>query len=176
MTLAAGGCPEYIGALSGQKVSVSNGKICVNVKADSGDIWVPYSENASRNILSAPTVVEKTNVDEIHTQAASTVAVAEEETITVTETVTVTETAIVAETAKASNNEAASEKNTEPHTEQAANNTPNSEEFEQGKIAGLQEAIIAIMEKKGPVTEQMKRDVYNNTHHASLITWVKSFH
>ncbi|MCR5608969.1 MAG: alpha-amylase [Lachnospiraceae bacterium] len=47
--------------------------------------------------------------------------------------------------------------------------------YEDGIIAGLQEAIIAIMEKNGPVTDQMRRDVLNNTHHDSLITWVKSF-
>ncbi len=49
------------------------------------------------------------------------------------------------------------------------------EAFEKGKIAGLQEAILAIMEKNGFVTEQMRRDVYNQTHIPSLITWVKSF-
>ena len=49
------------------------------------------------------------------------------------------------------------------------------ESFEKGRIAGLQEAILAIMEKNGPVTEQMKRDVRNNVYHDSLITWIKSF-
>ena len=51
----------------------------------------------------------------------------------------------------------------------------NTKTYEEGIIAGLQEAIIAIMEKNGPVTEQMRRDVLNNTHHDSLIIWVKSF-
>lgn len=160
MTLAAGGCPEYIGALSGQRVSVSNGNICVLVKANSGEIWVPYNEDASKNIASAPTVVEETTARETHTQDDSKVDV----TTTVTETV------------NASVNEAVSEKTTETHAEQAANNISNSEDFEKGKIAGLQEAIIAIMEKKGPVTEQMRRDVYDNIYHDSLITWIKSFH
>ena len=168
MTLPAGNCPEYIGALSGQRVSVSNGKICVNVKANSGDIWVPYSENVSENIVSVETVVEKTTAWETHTQASS--------KVDVTETVTVTENVTGAENVNASINEVVSEKAAETHTEHAANSAPNSEDFEKGKIAGLQEAIIAIMEKKGPVTEQMRRDVYNNTHHGSLITWVKSFY
>ena len=51
----------------------------------------------------------------------------------------------------------------------------SQEAFEKGKIAGLQEAVLAIMEKNGPVTEQMKHDVYNQTHHQSLINWIKSF-
>ena len=50
-----------------------------------------------------------------------------------------------------------------------------SKEFEDGKIAGLQEAILAIMEKNGPVTDQMRRDVEANVYHDSLITWIKSF-
>ena len=54
--------------------------------------------------------------------------------------------------------------------------TFDKDAFEQGKIAGLQEAILAIMEKKGPVTEQMRRDVIRNTHHDSLVNWVKSFY
>ena len=145
MTLSAGGCSEYIGALSGQRVSVSDGNICVNVKANSGDIWVPYSENASVNIVSDKVVVEKPAVSETHAQDVSKVGTEEKTT-------------------------------TEQTTEQAANCTPNSGDFEKGIIAGLQEAIIAIMEKKGPVTEQMRRDVYNNTHHGSLINWVKSFY
>ncbi len=48
-------------------------------------------------------------------------------------------------------------------------------DFEKGKIAGLQAAVIARMEKNGPVTDQMKRDVYNNQHCDSLINWIKSF-
>ena len=47
--------------------------------------------------------------------------------------------------------------------------------FERGKIAGLQEAILAIMEKNGNVTDRMRQDVYDNVYHDSLINWVKSF-
>ena len=47
--------------------------------------------------------------------------------------------------------------------------------FEQMDIEELHEVILAKMRKNGPVTEQMKRDVANNTHHGSLITWARSF-
>lgn len=43
MTLRAGNAAEYIGALSGEKVSVNGGNIVVNVKANSGDIWLPVT-------------------------------------------------------------------------------------------------------------------------------------
>ena len=51
----------------------------------------------------------------------------------------------------------------------------SNEAFEKGVIAGLQEAILARMEKNGYVTDQMRQDVYNNVHHDSLINWIKSF-
>ena len=41
MNLPAGNCAEYVGALSGVHVPVNNGWICVNVKANSGEIWIP---------------------------------------------------------------------------------------------------------------------------------------
>ena len=47
--------------------------------------------------------------------------------------------------------------------------------FEKGRIAGLQEAILARMEKNGPITDQMRRDVAENVYHDSLINWIKSF-
>lgn len=50
-----------------------------------------------------------------------------------------------------------------------------TEAFEKGKIAGLQEAILAIMGKNGPITDQMRKDVMDNVYHDSLINWIKSF-
>ena len=41
MHLAAGNCAAYIGALSGEKVSVQDGHINITQPANSGEIWVP---------------------------------------------------------------------------------------------------------------------------------------
>ena len=41
MYLAAGNCTAYIGALSGEKVSVQDGHINITQPANSGEIWVP---------------------------------------------------------------------------------------------------------------------------------------
>ncbi len=41
MHLAAGNCTAYIGALSGEKVSVQDGHINITQPANSGEIWVP---------------------------------------------------------------------------------------------------------------------------------------
>ena len=41
MHLAAGNCAAYVGALSGEKVSVQDGHINITQPANSGEIWVP---------------------------------------------------------------------------------------------------------------------------------------
>ena len=41
MSLPAGNCAEYVGTLTGQKVSVEGGRINVTVATNSGEIWVP---------------------------------------------------------------------------------------------------------------------------------------
>ncbi len=197
MTVAAGNCAEYIGALSGQRVSVSNGHICVNVKANSGEVWIPYNENAAESIspveitaaeikplesATAPSNNENVQSVQPENNAADNKANSETtdnayaaENNTNESATSDTQAAAAATNTDAANVATASN---EPDDPQASNNSQTqaaSEDFEKGKIAGLQEAIIAIMEKKGPVTDQMKRDVYNNTHHDSLINWVKSF-
>ncbi len=48
MTLYCGDAEEYIGCLSGQRVSVVDHRICVNVKAGQGEIWVPSEVYESR--------------------------------------------------------------------------------------------------------------------------------
>jgi glycosidase len=47
--------------------------------------------------------------------------------------------------------------------------------FDEMTIEELQQGIIDRMAKNGPVTDQMKKDVYGNNHHGSLINWIKSF-
>ena len=47
--------------------------------------------------------------------------------------------------------------------------------YEEMTIEELQFCIIEKMAKNGPVTDQMRRSVMENTHHGSLCNWVKSF-
>lgn len=141
MTLPAGSAATYQGALSGQEVTVSNGSICVNVKANSGDIWIPVITATEKNDTFEAVLDETASIPDPISSDATT----EQPSVT------------------------APVSSTSEHTEAV------DERFQQGIIAGLQEAILAIMEKNGPVTDQMKRDVYDNTHHDSLITWIKSF-
>ena len=142
MTLPAGNAAEYVGALSGEKAAVSGGNIVVNVKANSGELWVPVV-----NGQSLPDVQDKPV--SLHVEDAVHAPAPKAETIP--------EAAPIEKSA-------------------SAEVTDNANEaYEKGRIAGLQEAILAIMEKNGPVTEQMKKDVTDNVYHDSLINWIKSF-
>lgn len=160
MTVPTGGGSEFIGALSGQKVTVSNGNIAVNVPACSGEIWIPYEgagdgcEESSHDDLpatdnapAADSLTENSPTADSSTENASTAASSQVETSLKED--------------KSSQEKILAEK---------------SASYGEGKIAGLQEAVLSIMEKNGPVTEQMRRDVQNQTDHDSLVNWIKSFH
>ncbi len=47
--------------------------------------------------------------------------------------------------------------------------------YEEMSVEELQEAILEKMRHNGPVTEYMLGTVRENTHHGSLVTWVRSF-
>ena len=47
--------------------------------------------------------------------------------------------------------------------------------YEEMSIEELQEAILEKMRKNGPITDYMLGTVRENTHHGSLLNWVRSF-
>ena len=170
MTLRAGNAAEYIGALSGEKVSVNGGNIVVNVKANSGDIWLPVTADSDKAV--APVAFEASSdpkhpadhpACEAEPDRQSAYADADQKDA-------------AANPPAANPDQAAASASPSAQTTKAASTqTAVSEDFARGKIAGLQEAILAIMEKNGPVTDQMRRDVEANVYHDSLIAWIKSF-
>lgn len=150
---------KYVGTLTGRRVTVNNGRIQVNVPANSGEIWIP-EELMSESL--APLKTEKI------------VAPVKIET-------SVDETAPVE--IETSVNEVAPVKEETPHNE-----TDNSMEsftdkviidrsksYEDMTVAELQEAVLEKMRSNGPVTDYMLKTVRENTHHGSLVNWVKSF-
>ena len=163
MTLPAGDAADYQGALSGERVSVNGGSLTVNVKANSGEIWVPAEKGQESSfdtknsaLPDAAEILESVSKKAEESQA-------KEETALKKEQEKPMESAPERDTAEVGAKE----------TKTAV--TAGDEAFEKGKIAGLQEAILAIMEKNGPVTDQMKKDVTDNVYHDSLIAWIKSF-
>lgn len=175
MTLPAGNAAEYIGALSGQKVRVENGNICVNVRANSGEIWLPVTDKTADK-LSDVTPVEL-HVEDAVKNKNTAVPAAEKapEPAPQPHDKADSEKATEADATPATKTTTANAAESTVPVAPTAKPSENSEEFERGKIAGLQEAILAIMEKNGPVTDQMRRDVTDNVYHDSLINWIKSF-
>lgn len=286
MTLPAGNAAEYIGALTGQKVRVEGGRIAVNVKANSGEIWVPLNgdwagelqdsdsdkapageaaasdgpkqeaaaaEGAKQEAAAAEGLGKEAAVAEGVKQEATAAEGAKQEATAAEEPgqaaadaeETGQESTDGTETARLAGQDMSGEKaaaqKSAPQEPTLATESENracgeashgdrlaaesadkadiskegaatvgaanmeaenaaeagiaakskaapelgdgkatAEEalkkvFEEGRIAGLQEAILTIMEKNGPITDQMRRDVAENVYHDSLIAWVKSF-
>lgn len=156
--VTAGNCHAYLGVLSGRQIPVENGQLSVHLDANSGEVWLPVSELSLSDDTDEVVITETpAPVSDEHTAIADeTISDADANSNTDSDSVVVPESP--------------------QNTSVEATAPSHTEDFEHGKIAGLQEAILAIMETKGFVTDQMRQDVWNNTHHDSLITWIKSFH
>ena len=187
MSLQAGNCAEYIGTLTGQKVSVQGGRINVTVAANSGEIWVPAGEMPD----DTPVKVTATESEKAQTveKAAEVSAQTEQPETPVQEANLAAE-----ETAAARADEIQPEKTTdaaEPSTKAEENTSSETEKTpaepakavipdpnkapEDMTVEELQQAILAKMANNGPVTDQMKKTVYDNIWHDSLVNWLKSF-
>ncbi len=141
MSLPCGNFKEYVGALSGETVSVNGGHIQVKAPANYGEIWIAEGQ-----------LVEKI------------------EPIKPVEAQKKPETSKVVEKTKAPEPvKAREEKKTEKIT------IDLSKPYEEMTVEELQEAILEKMRRNGPVTDYMMGTVRENTHHGSLVTWVKSF-
>ena len=174
MNLPAGNCAEYIGTLTGQKVSVQGGCINVTVAANSGEIWVPAGEMPEYTPVKTEIPTETAKAEE---KIAEPVSIQSE---TPVQDVNLA----AAETAAAKAEEQQPEKTAENHTSEATavpeepvktvtvdpNKSPEDMTVEE-----LQQAILAKMANNGSVTDQMKKTVYDNIWHDSLVNWFKSF-
>lgn len=201
LTLPACGNSAYVGALSGVQVTANGGNITVNLPGCSGDIWLPV-QDGMEPIIADVSAAAAELTSRIGT-AASTVGTnsAGNGTGTADGSDHATHTAGTADNAQSAAHAAGSADDAAPTTCSTGGAAPatahkagnpaagqdNSggsaapgqaaldEAFERGKIAGLQEAILAIMSKNGPITDQMRRDVTDNVYHDSLVNWVRSF-
>ena len=198
MSLPAGNCAEYVGALTGQKVSVQGGRINVTVAANSGEIWVPagempeYTPVKTENVTAEPVAEEKTAENTtVHTADAEIRAKAEiKSAVSFNEEKkenTVNPEITTSETDSAARETAASKADPiDPDEFQNADKTAETDEKtvivdpnkspEDMTVEELQLSILAKMAKNGPVTDQMKKTVYDNIWHDSLVNWFKSFH
>ena len=196
MHLAAGNCAAYIGALSGEKVSVQDGHINITQPANSGEIWVPDGTDLNVKPVKAQSVnVENTNSINTNIEASSvdtekaTDMVVEDTQSETTKAEDTKATAPKAETAKTASENTASETTAK---ESESESTPNatasddpadpetitvdwSKSPESMTVPELQAAILAKLAGNGPVDAQMKKTVVDNIWHDSLVNWLKSF-
>ena len=193
MTFSAGNTAQYIGALSGKKVSVENGQIHVTVPANGGEIWIPADmegklpevelpKEESKQETEKEVVIEEANnketeVIEKPVDHVTDIAEKASETEEVKESVEESTPAASLTSELTLENSDASESETKAEQAEAvdsmaviANKTP-----EEMTVEELQTAILGKMANNGPVTEDMKRTVAENIWHDSLVNWLKSF-
>lgn len=202
MDLAAGNAAEYVGTLTGEKVSVENGRIHVTVAGNSGNIWVPAGdmpeykpvEMNAKTPETTNTTVKADNADQTKEEAAATVAeqnttpisqalnnAANTDSIKETVATTVGNSDCTANDSEkaadgtTSNTTTASEPASEPASEKSQITVDWSKSPEDMTVEELQAGILAKMANNGPVTDQMKKTVYDNIWHDSLVNWLKSF-
>ena len=196
MHLVAGNCAAYIGALSGEKVSVQDGHINITQPANSGEIWVPEGTDLNVKPVKAQSVnVENTNSINTNIEASSvdtekaTDMVVEDTQSETTKAEDTKAAAPKAETAKTASENTASETIAK---ESESESTPNatasddpadpstitmdwSKSPESMTVPELQAAVLAKLAGNGPVDAQMKKTVVDNIWHDSLVNWLKSF-
>ena len=184
MEVACGNSSEYIGALTGERVTVNGGRIRVRVPANFGEIWIPaemYSESFAPvktvEIKKTPAPARPEPVKPAETPKAG-------ESVKAVETPKAPEPVKVIETPKAGEAIKVLEEPNEAENVKevpAQSKTPEkvvvdwNKSYEDMTVEELQEAILEKMRKNGPVTDYMLGTVRENTHHGSLVNWVRSF-
>ena len=166
LTVAAGNSTEYVGALSGTKLSVNSGTLTVTLKTCSGEIWIPAEQaKDTYDVVMKPVVTEKVEYIPQETIVTEEIQKVVEEIVEET----------IVEPQPETNSEPVAKPTPAPTPEKIPVTVPNKP-YEEMTIEELQAAILDRMAKNGPVTEQMKKDVFENVWHESLVNWVKSFH
>ena len=178
MSLPAGNCAEYVGTLTGQKVSVEGGRINVTVAANSGEIWVPADTMTEDTQIKVENAAEVQATSDTETSASAETSETKKAEIKETaQDLAAQETAAAKEESACANETCAKDADKTDETSDTAAKTVAdlSKAPEDMTVAELQLCILAKMATNGPVTDQMKKTVYDNIWHDSLVNWFKSF-
>ena len=166
LELAAGNAGQYIGLLSGNKADVTNGRIHVNLKGNSGDIFVPVTADVKMEPVKL----------EVPDKKKESAVMEEEETIQNPEPkdIAFREEISAAESKEPEPVENITDQLVRKDTYMDCHET-QGKAYEDMTIVELQEAILYKMSKNGPITDQMYKTVEENVYPDSLVNWVKSF-
>ncbi len=164
LELAAGNDGQYIGLLSGNKADVTNGSIHVNLKGNSGDIFIPVTADVKMEPVKLEVPDKK------------------KEPVVMEETIQNPEPKDIAFREEISAAESKEPEPVENITDQLVRkdtymdcHETQGKAYEDMTIVELQEAILYKMSKNGPITDQMYKTVEENVYPDSLVNWVKSF-
>lgn len=142
---------EYTGAFSGKKAAASDGRINVTIDGCSGEVWIP-SESSAKSCSSVPADVkispEPEAESKVPVKASKQSPVPKDEILN---------------------------KMPDPREEKAAVEIPRNKSYEEMTVEELQAVILEKLAVNGVVTDRMKKDVYENVYHNSLVIWAKSF-
>ena len=199
-SLPAGNAPYYVGALSGRRLPVQDGRIGFELEGNDGDIFLPCQENDSAGAadmqsgnegeLQKKVTIQKEREAAKAKKAAEAGRAAEAEgnaegvKAAQAEKNAERESAGAGEAMQATNTAAVNPVQESPVADKEEKKEPlgyvdlsltEGKAYENMSIEELQAAILYKMSKNGPVTDQMLRTVRENCHHGSLINWVKSF-
>lgn len=158
MDLVCGNSAEYVGALTGERISANDGLIQVQVPANAGEIWIP-AELCTESLAPIKTVkiARKREIVKALEEAGEEDIIKAEEAI----------------------EKAVEHPQAEPVSEQEERSGKVvvnwDKRYEDMSVEELQEAILAKMRKNGPITDYMLGTVRENVYHDSLVNWVKSF-
>ncbi|MDO4621472.1 MAG: alpha-amylase family glycosyl hydrolase [Eubacteriales bacterium] len=181
ISVPADGVAAYRGTLTGTQVQAENGWVQIHLAVNSGDVYVPAdaaeAAGTEEAVLENTAAVPEIRPAETQPKAEKAAEDAENEKDTINETAAVTDVvkATAVENASAEKGTFSLEKLTQDSIEEAFKTRVRPLAPEELTVEELQISILERMRRNGPVNEQMKRTVTDNTHHGSLVNWLKSF-
>ena len=143
---------KYLGGIFGEEVAEFDGHITVNVRANSGEIWIPDVAGEKCE----PVIIEEIKepgkcAEEIKPEPLQTVEI--KEPVCAVE----------------------QQEEQEQIIDKPAPQPNPNKSYDEMTVEELQQAILERLGRNGPVTDQMRRDVSENVYHNSLVNWIKSF-
>ena len=164
---------EYVGALLGKRLTVSSGSAAIEIPANYGEIYIPESEYKMPEfkVISEVKPDMTKPADDKETEATKPADDKEAETV---KQDAGNETGAVKQDAGNETGAVKSDAGSETDCGKFAGIASRTD-YDSMTIEELQAAILAKMAANGPVTEDMKRTVYENVYPDSLRNWVRSF-
>jgi len=163
ITVSAEGKEKFVGVLTGTELVANGGNVTITIPANSGEVYVLKDDGKK---------VLKKKATEIPVKTEAKPVVKEPKP----------EPKPEAKPQPEAKPEAKPEvkpeakpdvKEVKPEAKEVA--VPRDKSYEEMTVEELQAAILEKMANNGPVNDQMKKTVYDNIWHDSLVNWVKSF-